>query len=81
MIQYQGQLLPGISKIQDLNNRGDAISVIAISTEKEEKKEGEQKEGETAEEKKKPAVSKDVVKLMVKNSFNRFFNIFIVQCS
>ncbi len=50
-------------KIEDLNPRKDAISVVAVSQDKEEPKE-EDKEAQA--EKKAPKLSRDVLKIMVR---------------
>jgi hypothetical protein len=73
LIQYQGQVIPKATKIEYLNPRQDAISIIAYSTEKAEEtpKAAEDKEGEGKEEDKKETpkenktkLSKDFLKLM-----------------
>lgn len=65
LVQYQGQIIPSLTKTEYLNPRQDALSVILYSIETpqqctEKKAEGA---GETQEVKSK--LQKDIVKIMV----------------
>ncbi len=74
--QYQGELVAGLSKTEFLNPRQDALSIVAISTETPAAEEGKE-----APKDAKPKVSRDIVKLMVRNLiFGESINFFQIVC-
>jgi len=59
--QYQGELIAGLSKTEYLNPRQDALSIVSFSTETPAAEEGKEAPADA-----KPKITRDIVKLMVK---------------